>query len=175
MAENDNRTDDRFTAITEDIARISRSVSLGQKKEKYTNWSLVGVLVAALSGGGFYITSIPPRVANQSDIVAAAKHNPDVFRPDPWSGSNDLAAMDDLRDEQHAHRLKLHSRIDKAQRIAERNLDVALEMRKEHESIWKSVHKIEEDLKVGPSRADKDIQLLQWRLNALEMQAGRKP
>ena len=171
--ENDSTPDDRFTTIVEDIARISRSVSLGQKKEKYANWGVVSFLVAAISGGGFYVTSIPPRVANKSDIVAAAKQNPEAFRPDPWSGANDLAAMDDLRDEQHAHRLKLHARIDKAQRIAERNQDVLQEMRKEHESIWTSVHKIEEELKEGPSRSEKDIQLLQWRLKSLEIQNER--
>ena len=173
VTENDFTPDDKFTTVLEDIAQISRAVSMGQRKEKYTNWSLAGVLVAALSGGSYYVTSVPPRVANKSDIVAAAKQNPEAFRPDPWSGANDLAAMDDLRDEQHAHRLKLHARIDKAQRIAERNQDVLQEMQKEHESMWTSVHKIEEELKNGPSRSEKDIQLLQWRLKSLEIQNGR--
>lgn len=56
------------------------------------------ILLAALvsgSGGGVLFSSLGP--------------NP---RPDPWTGAFDRDAMSKLRQEQHAHRLKLWARVE---------------------------------------------------------------
>jgi len=96
VEKNDLESDDKFTLISEELERIGRAVSLGQKKEKYTNWSIVGVLVAALSGGGYYIQRVP-KVADPADIKQFIQSNPEVARHDPWTGTEDRDAMDDLR------------------------------------------------------------------------------
>ena len=137
---NDLTSDDKFETLSADIARISRSVSLGQKKEKYTAWGIIGTLITALGGGGYYVAS-PPKIASQSDIRTVIKQSPALIRPDPWTRSDDREARDKLRSEF----------------ILDHNRVAA-----EHKSMWKSIHAIEYRLNQGGRSREHD------RINGLE-------
>ena len=107
VTKNDTPPDDKLEALREDIARIGRDVSVGKTKAARTDWSFIGILIAALSGGGYYLTSVPPRVANQSDIIAAAKRNPEAFRPDPWTGTRDDDRMQQNASDRHREQAEI--------------------------------------------------------------------
>ena len=119
---------------------------------------------------GAFVTQYfsPPKVANRSDMATFIKDNRELVRPGAWTKSDDIKTMAALRQEEHNHRLKLHSRIDGNERKANRNTDVLVEKEKDHELIRASIDKLEEALNHGPSRSEKDITHLQWRLLQLE-------
>ena len=86
---------DPYQAFLEEIERLSRSVSSGQKKEARANFGIVGLLVALLGSSGYYISNAPRPQYGIEAIRQYAQEHPNAFRPDPWTNAQDRQRMED--------------------------------------------------------------------------------
>ena len=104
--DNESRTAEILEALVKQLSEKDKADSARDEAErknaKKTQHLYLGIVATILTlfSSVFLQLGTPPRIAEKSDILTVLKQNQGAARPDPWTGSNDLAAMSGLRMEQ---------------------------------------------------------------------------
>jgi len=144
--QDDDNANDPLEVISAELARLNGAVESGQKTHALAVRILAGAL-AIILGSGSYVATRQPKIAGTKEIGTYIRANPEIARPDKWSGADDDKAMRQLRSEI----VKDHKSIFS-----------------EHIQIWEAVHVLEKRLNEGPSRAHDRLDGLERRTQLLE-------